>query len=291
MSLSHPVFPPENNASTNLPTAFANLNAALRALDGADALVIDAGATPLDTVLPRLPQVLAVHGTPSALDGNGRYVLRLPSNGATDQILIVANRTGAPLRLTTADGANALVGSLAPGRIEAFVLSGSTMGAYALSSTRTGKANTVHSHTMSQIIGLNQIGMSICLGITLDQSIPSGPTNPPLETIAWDTYLIESPISVQTNSGIIMFVNGGRYRISAQIVMGPDSPKFDIVLFRNGSPLLLPYLRPSARGSAFVSFPPMLFDEFDFIDLRVRHYELTAQNVLTSSYLAVERIL
>jgi hypothetical protein len=160
MSLTHPVFPPENNATTNLPTAFANLNAALRALDGADTLVIDAGATALNTVLPRIPQVLAVHGTPSALDGSGRYVLRLPSNGATDQILIVANRTGAPLRLTTADGANALVASLAAGRIEAFVLSGSTIGAYALSSTRTGKAATAHTHPASEVTGLATVATS-----------------------------------------------------------------------------------------------------------------------------------
>lgn len=154
MSLSHPVFPPANNGTTNLPAAFANLNTALRALDGADQLVIDAAATARDTVLSRVPQVLAVHGVPSSLDGSGRYVLRLPSNGAADQVLIVANRTAAPLRLTTADGANALVAELAAGELEVFVLSGSTVGAYALSSTRTGKANTAHTHPVGEITGL-----------------------------------------------------------------------------------------------------------------------------------------
>ena len=154
MSLVHPVVPRNATPPTPLPTAIDNINAALRALDGADTLVIDAAATALDTVLPRLPQVLAVHGVPSSLDGSGRYVLRLPSNGAADQVLIVANRTASPLRLTTADGANALVASLAAGRIEAFVLSGSTVGAYALSSTRTGKAAASHTHPASEIIGL-----------------------------------------------------------------------------------------------------------------------------------------
>jgi hypothetical protein len=293
MSLTHPVFPPENNATTNLPTAFANLNAALRALDGADTLVIDAGATPLDTVLPRIPQVLAVHGAPGSLDGSGRYVLRLPNNGSPDQMLIVANRTTAPLRLTTASGTNALVSSLAPGRIEAFVLSGSTIGAYALSSTRTGKANTTHFHTMSEIIGLNETGMPVCLGIIVDQSVPSDPTDPPLTRIVWNYTPLFSSMGVQVNieTGEITFLDQGRYRISAQIAMGPDSPKFDIVLFENGNPLSVPYLRLSARESAFMSPPPSFFFAGDVIDLRVRHYEPTAQNVLTSSYFAVERIL
>lgn len=154
MSIVHPVVRLNATPPTTLPAAFSALNVALRALDSADTLVIDAATTALDSVLERIPQVLAVHGTPSALDSSGRYVLRLPSNGSTDQILIVANRTTVPLRLTTADGANALVASLAAGRIEAFVLSGSTIGAYALSSVRTGKAATSHTHTASEISGL-----------------------------------------------------------------------------------------------------------------------------------------
>jgi hypothetical protein len=199
MSLTHPVFPPENNATTNLPTAFANLNAALRALDGADTLVVDAGATALNTVLPRIPQVLAVHGTPSALDGSGRYVLRLPNNGSPDQTLIVANRTGAPLRLTTADGANALVASLAAGRIEAFVLSGSTIGAYALSSTRTGKAATAHTHPASEITGLPAGLRTEMRRATIETDLP---------TYDWHSVFFDQPVG-PADIGLI-WQDGGR---------------------------------------------------------------------------------
>jgi hypothetical protein len=239
MSLTHPVFPPENNATTNLPTAFANLNAALRALDGADTLVIDAGATALNTVLPRIPQVLAVHGTPSALDGNGRYVLRLPSNGATDQILIVANRTGAPLRLTTADGANALVASLAAGRIEAFVLSGSTIGAYALSSTRTGKAATAHTHPASEITGLPA-------GLRTEMRCASIDTDLPDDD--WHSVFFDQPVG-PADIGLI-WQDGGRtivvppgvskIRLQASIsIPNPSWPHF-LTFSKNASALTGP---------------------------------------------------
>jgi hypothetical protein len=223
MSLTHPVFPPENNASTNLPTAFANLNAALRALDGADTLVIDAGATPLDTVLPRIPQVLAVHGTPSALDGNGRYVLRLPSNGSTDQILIVANRTGVPLRLATADGANALVASLAAGRIEAFVLSGSTIGAYALSSTRTGKASTGHTHPASEITGLPAGLRTEMRRASIDTDLP---------TDDWYSVSFDQPVG-PADIGLI-WQDGGR-----TFVVPPGVSKIRLQASMRGAPAMM----------------------------------------------------
>jgi hypothetical protein len=236
MSLTHPVFPPENNATTNLPTAFAQINTALRALDGADTLVIDAGATALETVLPRVPQVLAVHGAPGSLDGNGRYVLRLPSNGATDQILIVANRTASPLRLETADGANALVASLAAGRIEAFVLSGSTIGAYALSSTRTGKAATAHTHPASEITGLPA---------ALRTEVRRASSQTDLTVADWHSVFFEQAVGsagiglTWNDSGRTLVLPNGvsKIRLTAAIQTNTASPAVEFSFSKNASSL------------------------------------------------------
>lgn len=232
MSLTHPVFPPAENAATNLPTAFAALNVALRALDGADTLVIDAGTTALDTVLPRIPQVLAVHGTPGSLDGSGRYVLRLPSSGATDQILIVANRTGAPLRLVTADGASALVASLAAWRFEAFVLSGSTVGAYALSSTRTGKAATAHTHPASEITGLPTTVRTASRRATGSTGLVSGDWR----AVAFAGALGTDEITVafnDTHRTLVVPSGVSRMRLTAAFRMSATSSGFSLAFSKN----------------------------------------------------------
>lgn len=235
MSLTHPVFPPANNAATNLPTAFAQINAALRALDGTDTLVIDAGATALDTVLPRLPQVLAVHGTPGSLDGSGHYVLRLPSNGAVDQVLIVANRTAVPLRLVTADGANALVASLAAGRLEAYVLSGSTVGAYALSSARTGKANASHTHPVSEITGLPATVRRALRRANSSTDISPGDWH----SLTFAQNVFDDLGLTWTDANRTFTIPSGitRLRLSAAIVASTASPSIDLSFSRNAAAL------------------------------------------------------
>jgi hypothetical protein len=287
MSLTHPVFPPENNATTNLPTAFAQINTALRALDGADTLVIDAGATALETVLPRVPQVLAVHGAPGSLDGNGRYVLRLPSNGATDQILIVANRTASPLRLETADGANALVASLAAGRIEAFVLSGSTIGAYALSSTRTGKAATAHTHPLSEISNFDIVGQAIAINRSSPLSVPSGTTvaftgaSVSINTMTGATH--------DSTTGKITVPNTGLYRISGLADYGSIAGRVQFSV-NGGAVLGAPYNCPPRSGVAHISPPPIALNAGDNVRMMLSHQHSGPADALGSTWFAVERI-
>ena len=243
MSLVHPVVPRNATPPTPLPTAIDNINAALRALDGADTLVIDAAATALDTVLPRLPQVLAVYGVPSSLDGSGRYVLRLPSNGAADQILIVANRTGAPLRLVTSDGANALVAAMPAGRIEAYVLSGSTVGAYALSSTRTGKAAASHTHPASEIIGLAPTFKTMTRRAATNTSLSAGNWR----AIAFDTAVGTDEIGFtisDTNRTLIVPAGVSRMRLTGTAKVSVSQSSYSLCFSKNASDV-----------NAFNSFP------------------------------------
>lgn len=234
MSLVHPIVALGATPPTLLPDAFAAINMALRALDGADTLTIDAGAAALDTVLPRLPQVLAVHGTPGSLDGSGRYVLRLPDNGAADQILVVANRTGAPLRLTTADGASALVASLAAGRIEAFVLSGSTVGAYALSSTRAGKAATAHTHTASEITGLPATVRTASRRATGSTNLVSGDWR--AVAFAEEIGTSELTLTFNDSSRTLVVPSGvSRMRLTAAFRMSSASSGFSLAFSKNAA--------------------------------------------------------
>jgi hypothetical protein len=287
MSLTHPVFPPENNATTNLPTAFANLNAALRALDGADTLVIDAGATALNTVLPRIPQVLAVHGAPGSLDGNGRYVLRLPNSGSPDQMLIVANRTAAPLRLETADGTNALVGSLAPGRIEAFVLSGSTIGAYALSSTRTGKAATAHTHTLSDIADVSKIGKFCWARRNASQTLTAVLPNPV-------AYQINEFVSNTLNASIdgnfgIVVPETGLYRVIAMIDGFSSGIGVRVQVSVNLSSTPVYSFPPRTVISSFTT-PPIELAANDSVRLMLSLASTGSQEIGNASSFVVERI-
>lgn len=251
MSIAHPVVPLGATPPTTLPEAFEDINAALRALDGADVLTINAAATALDSVLPRIPQVLAVHGTPGSLDGSGRYVLRLPSNGATDQVIVVANRTAAPLRLATADGANALVASLAAGRIEVFLLSGSTVGAYAVSSVRAGKAATAHTHPVSEITGLSA-------GLRTELRRASGQTD--LTVADWHSVFFAQAVG-SADVGLT-WLDGGRtlvvpagvskVRLSAAVQTTGASPAVEWCFAKNSTAL-------SGSTGTFASFDGNVF--------------------------------
>lgn len=289
MSLVHPIVARNANPPTSLPDAFDAINAALRALDGADTLVVNAETTALDSVLSRLPQVLAVYGTPSSLDGGGRYALRLPSNGDADQTLIVANRTSAPLRLLTADGANALVAALPAGRIEAFALSGSTIGAYALSSARTGKANTSHAHTLSDIADIAAVGQIISAHRNVPQTLTALLASPAAYQI--NTILHNSlGGSIDGDFGLVVPVSG-LYRIGAVVDGFSSSIGVRAQISINGGAVLAPpFTFPPRTTVQTVWTPPISLAANDSVRLMLSLAYSGSQEIGSASHFTLERI-